>query len=609
MLNKKGQITIFVILAIVIIVGGISYFVFRDTIKAESVPVSVSPVKLAITDCIQEKTELGISLLESSGGYINLPKFYPGSRYQPFSSELTFLGVNIPYWFYMNGANIAKTNVPTVEFMEKEIEDFLNTEIKSCHLEEFTSKGYKITVGEPSANIVINEKDVDVDVDMEVIVSKDDEVGVLTNHKINVKSNLGYLYDSAKSVYDEEQSSFFLENYTIDVLRLYAPVDGVELTCSPKTWKSEDIYKDVKEALQENTLELRNKDAKDDYFNTKLSTDAEIKFLYFKDWTTYFEVNPTNDNVLIAKPVGNEQGMGILGFCYVPYHFVYNFRHPVLIQVSKDDEIFQFPMTVLIEGNLPRKSIGDEVKNIPEERVCENKNSNIELNIYDENLNQIENPQVSFECVGVSCDIDYVDKEGVPTTLPQCVNGVLKIEKEGYKPYKSIYTSVEDGSVAVVLENEYEKDLSLVVGDKDYSGRAIITFSSNDFSKTVIYPQEKNVSLFSGKYDIQIYLYKNSTLKLPETTKEECYTTPKAGLLGLAGMTKKVCSTIEVPEQIITDALIGGGKTEYEFSRGELKNGNKLELSLDRAIVPKTFDELQQNYLLSDVSTVGVKLI
>jgi len=104
-------------------------------------------------------------------------------------------------------------------------------------------------------------------------------------------------------------------------------------------------------------------------------------------------------------------------------------------------------------------------------------------------------------------------------------------------------------------------------------------------------------------------LYKNSTLKLPETTKEECYTTPKAGLLGLAGMTKKVCSTIEVPEQIITDALIGGGKTEYEFSRGELKNGNKLELSLDRAIVPKTFDELQQNYLLSDVSTVGVKLI
>jgi len=451
MLNKKGQITIFVILAIVIIVGGISYFVFRDTIKAESVPVSVSPVKLAITDCIQEKTELGISLLESSGGYINLPKFYPGSRYQPFSSELTFLGVNIPYWFYMNGANIAKTNVPTVEFMEKEIEDFLNTEIKSCHLEEFTSKGYKITVGEPSANIVINEKDVDVDVDMEVIVSKDDEVGVLTNHKINVKSNLGYLYDSAKSVYDEEQSSFFLENYTIDVLRLYAPVDGVELTCSPKTWKSEDIYKDVKEALQENTLELRNKDAKDDYFNTKLSTDAEIKFLYFKDWTTYFEVNPTNDNVLIAKPVGNEQGMGILGFCYVPYHFVYNFRHPVLIQVSKDDEIFQFPMTVLIEGNLPRKSIGDEVKNIPEERVCENKNSNIELNIYDENLNQIENPQVSFECVGVSCDIDYVDKEGVPTTLPQCVNGVLKIEKEGYKPYKSIYTSVEDGSVAVFI--------------------------------------------------------------------------------------------------------------------------------------------------------------
>ena len=27
---------------------------------------------------------------------------------------------------------------------------------------------------------------------------------------------------------------------------------------------------------------------------------------------------------MIAKPVGTEQGMGIMGFCYSPYHFVYD---------------------------------------------------------------------------------------------------------------------------------------------------------------------------------------------------------------------------------------------------------------------------------------------
>ena len=53
--------------------------------------------------------------------------------------------------------------------------------------------------------------------------------------------NLEILYQSALTVYNYEQSTLFLENYTIDVLRNYAPVDGVDITCSPLTWNANDI--------------------------------------------------------------------------------------------------------------------------------------------------------------------------------------------------------------------------------------------------------------------------------------------------------------------------------------------------------------------------------
>ena len=34
-------------------------------------------------------------------------------------------------------------------------------------------------------------------------------------------------------------------------------------------------------------------------------------------WPYAFEVSPTQGDILIANPVGNQEGLGILGFCYV----------------------------------------------------------------------------------------------------------------------------------------------------------------------------------------------------------------------------------------------------------------------------------------------------
>jgi hypothetical protein len=56
-------------------------------------------------------------------------------------------------------------------------------------------------------------------------------------------------------IYDKENKS----RYTLDVMRLYAPVTGVELTCAPKVFIDEQIKQNFTQALAANINVLKLK--------------------------------------------------------------------------------------------------------------------------------------------------------------------------------------------------------------------------------------------------------------------------------------------------------------------------------------------------------------
>lgn len=607
MVSKKGQVTIFVIIAILVVVAGILIYTFRDDLRVEKTPVSIEPVKTAFLDCLETKTNLGVSLLESNGGYIVSPEFESGTRYQPFSSNLRVGGLRIPYWYYISGSNIEKEQVPTISSMEEELEMFIESEAMKCDFNLLRDEGYSINVGEPQATVKIDEDFVQVDLDLSLAVEKNLDSAILKDHTLRVNTNLGELFSIAKDIYEKEQTDYFLEDYSVDVVRLYAPVDGVELTCSPKIWNADSVYSDVVDALEVNIGALNNNGERKDYYDIDFDSDANVRFHYSKDWPTYMEINPTDSNMMVAKPIGNQQGMGILGFCYVPYHFVYDLRHPVLAQVTKGGETFQFPMVVVIEGNVAREGRGSSSTASEDENICEYANTQTKISVFDGDLEPVDGV-VSFSCVNSYCDLGQTSEGVLEELLPQCVNGVIEVSAEGYKTEKMIYSSVEEGNPIVILEKEYEQEVSLIVGGEEYRGSGIVTFNGEDFSKTIILEDLRDVEISQGEYEITIYLYKDSKLELPASTQEYCTKVPRSGLLGIAGLTKEECSTVEVPEQMITNALIGGGVGTYTFSEAELKNGKKIVISFEGMTEPTTLEELQNNYVLVDVNELEVNV-
>jgi hypothetical protein len=611
--SRRGQITIFIIISVILVAIVAGLFIFRESLFITKIPVSIEPVYTTFLACLEEDALIGIDILGSQAGYISLPEFESGSPYMPFSSQLDFLGNQIPYWYYVSGNNLQKEQVPSKKKMETQLEEFIESQIRRCVFDKYYEQGFEINQGEPLAEVTINDNNVEVNLNLNLDVTKAEDIALIKNHKILVKSKLGTLYDSARKIYEHEQENLFLENYAVDTLRLYAPVDGVELTCSPMVWSADEVFDNLGEAIEGNTLALKieggsyslNK-KENEYFIEDISIDSEVRFINSKNWPNTFEVAPSEENILMAKPVGNQQGLGILGFCYVPYHFIYSVKYPVLVQVYEGDEIFQFPMAVVVQGNKPRKALEVDAAIIDAPELCKYKNILIEVDVYDTDLNPVE-ADISYECFGTVCQIGKTSlEESLRDEFPQCVNGYLIAKAEGFEDAKYLYSTIQSGNIDVILNKLYEIEVDLDLDGEHYNDEAIINFISETSSKTVVYPEKNTVSLSEGQYEIQVYVYRNSSLKLDATNHEQCMEVPQSGLGGLFGLTKQKCFEIEIPAQIISSALAGGGKENYYILESELQGRNIITINARSLPLPESIADLQDNYMLFEEKDLDI---
>jgi hypothetical protein len=406
----------------------------------------------------------------------------------------------------------------------------------------------------------------------------------------------------------------FLEEYAVDVLRLYAPVDGVELTCSPLTWNANNVFETLKEAIESNTQALRGDQSdyslskkENQYFVLDLPSDYEVRFLNSRNWSSAYEVSPSEGPLMMSKPVGNQEGLGILGFCYVAYHFVYDVKYPVLVQVSSGEEIFQFPFAVVIEDNNPRESLNGGVADSQIDNFCEYKNTPISVSAYDTQLNLVP-AEISYKCMGTTCTIGETSSEGATIlNFPQCGNGQIIAKSDKYREEKGIFSTINSARADIILDRLYELNVNLELDSRNYDGEAIINFVSNDSSQTLIYPENTKVNLSSGQYEVSVYIYKNSSLNIASSQYEQCVDVPESGLSGLFGITKKQCYDVEIPAQIISNALRGGGKQNYYFLESELLGGD-LIINAGSLIEPKSLEDLQTNYLIFDEKGLEIEV-
>src|SRR3989338_156186 len=191
--HTKGQISVFLILAIAILIGGAVFFYLEDSQtmdeilttsqEVSSVPSQFSPIQGYVEECLARTGEEGLRLIGEQGGYLSvLDSNYRVESFSltqdPTESDAIRMSASadsgaIAYWWYLKSPNSCKgtcelsSKRPQLSegkaSIETQLETYVEKNIESCFggFFGFSSQGFLVkTFEKPKVVATIANEDV-----------------------------------------------------------------------------------------------------------------------------------------------------------------------------------------------------------------------------------------------------------------------------------------------------------------------------------------------------------------------------------------------------------------------------------------------------------------
>ncbi len=188
---KKGQLTIFIIIGIILIASIALYFVFRGGIVQEYSIVDTGDVKSFVDDCIEEVGSDVIKQVSEGGGYY-------------FSSDKsTYSGLAIYY-------SAGESYVPTKEEIEDEISNFVKENLFFCTRNFVDFPELEISQEDIDVSVFFNEESVNFEVDYPLRINKGDSSDLLRDFEKTIPVRLGTLYDVSREIVQSSREEICL---------------------------------------------------------------------------------------------------------------------------------------------------------------------------------------------------------------------------------------------------------------------------------------------------------------------------------------------------------------------------------------------------------------
>ena len=185
---KRGQITVFIIIGVIILIVAVSLFFLVSTVSSSKEilrPLSTDAISLFVERCLSQTTADGLEIIGKQGGYYQVPA--PFKHYPIFT---------MPYYFHEGNSFI-----PTEERVKAELEAYIENEIKSClDLKYFEQQGYQFSFSNSLKSDLIQDQFL-------TIPSQPIEVKVIFS-PAKVQAELHYPFTVGLGLQQKELSSF-----------------------------------------------------------------------------------------------------------------------------------------------------------------------------------------------------------------------------------------------------------------------------------------------------------------------------------------------------------------------------------------------------------------
>ena len=199
-MQKRGQVSVFIILGIILLALGIFILKLQstnETAQLKQNPLSATSIERPaveefVNSCLQSTTKIALHTIARQGGYYKLP---PNSD----------LGNNVP--IYINNSVVY---IPTIEKIEEQISTAITKLLPEClgEFKTFEKQGIEIHVSTISTKSKLKQDKVSINLYMPMTISSA-TVTEITDFAINQETGLLGLYHSAISF---TQSQAELEN-------------------------------------------------------------------------------------------------------------------------------------------------------------------------------------------------------------------------------------------------------------------------------------------------------------------------------------------------------------------------------------------------------------
>lgn len=490
MSTKRGQVTLFIIIGILLVLALVVVVVFREELTLSRIlperifPTKTSALQTFIEGCAQQVGLDGITLLGAQGGYIWLPSFIESNPLAVIDT-----GIKVPHWQYQS-----ENRMPPVELMEAHLSRYMNENLRSCldNLEAFTQDYTIIEKSDLSTETSLTDDDVDFEITYPLdIMDKDGKkITSIESFYVEVPVKLKHMAEVGSAIMETEAREMKFEKIAVDLLALDPdiPLSGTELSCSRKTWPFAAVQEKVKTLLRNNLPRIRVDYTAYDpvpedqpyVLNHYVWRVTDLKYDDVRAGFTLVEqpfsmdVRPRKGAVLQS---GKLQGKDVASFvCMQHWNFVYDLRFPVLVTVEDAGSgvALNFGFVGVVDNNRGKRDqfipVAPQTVSFDEATdadYCSNLYGNYRLlvdtydNVSDPVFGETHEPldgvNLSFTCLKYTCLLGktrYASGGAVArleAQVPYCSNAVLRARKAGYKNVQQFVTPAANLNLGLYL--------------------------------------------------------------------------------------------------------------------------------------------------------------
>lgn len=662
-MEKRGQLTLFIILGIIIaalIIGVVMYkdYLFgssfdRAKIRSSNIPPDALLVKEFIDSCVVNTAKDGLNLIGLQGGRLQLQEARR-TTFDQFGNNLDFFTDNslkVSYWFYQEENSLFVEDIPDFNSIEQELAGYVEDNVRICfdNFTEFKERGYEFEDSEIKVAVNIVPKKIQVTMDYPLKIRKGEFEFVFSKFFDDLNVRFAELYALAKNILEREKEDLYLEDKTLDMMFVYPeiPVSDSSLECAPLIWSKSKIESDFKQIVSTNLpaikilgTDFEFPEERLKYFGWDIDgkdhSGISARLIYSVRWPFEMRVEPSQGELLKAEQITNDVGPAgavVNAFvCLQQYNFVYDVRYPVIV-ILDDSEAFdgegftlQYAMQVVINRNQPRvaKILPESIGDVSDRKYCDqrfNTGSVAVAELRDGALFPITGVDVKYKCINHLCDIGKTKRtpsnEAVIEALfPSCINGFVMVSKEGYHAAKQMISSNEDFFTSVIMkkvvEVPYEISVMRDVGvTAPYDDEMIFIYFENaddDYNTMLSIPGDNVVKLIPGSYDVSAYIFSEDRngIRLDGREFELCYQVPKKGITAIFGDTEEECETVKIPATTLKSVMTGGVDFAWDVSEDDLEK-DYVRFYLPYLGKPTTYDQLALYYSLIENNTLDVR--